>query len=359
MIRQLMCGVLLLVLIAAVLDSTGRAQPPQQDTIYYRDRKDKDAAPKSVDGELKPAPAGYQIISGGKVVTTVSPADIIRVVPGDLPGVDRKDVLALVANETKKEWEKARTGYADLLKKTANPQEKTRRYLEFKIATMTARAADEAADDSGWKERTEEATKMLEVFLVAYTGGWEIWPAARTCARLQMEQGKYQDAARTWAKTGQVKDMPADLVQDAGLQEIDLLIRGKQYAVAGARVDALAKTAPAGSFKDKLTIYAAAVKAAGGVTPTDGIPAIDAEIAKTKDPGVRAVGFMMKGELYLLADKPREAMWEFLWVEVVYNQDRDDVVKAMLRVIDTLRLQNDDERVKNYREKLRRYRSTL
>ena len=44
MTRQAARGVVLLVLIAAVLDSTGRAQPPMADTIYYRDRKDKDGA---------------------------------------------------------------------------------------------------------------------------------------------------------------------------------------------------------------------------------------------------------------------------------------------------------------------------
>jgi hypothetical protein len=356
MIRQTARGAMFLVLIAAVLDATGRAQPPaQQDRIYYRDKKD---SLKNVEGDLKPGPAGYQVISGGKVLTTISPADIVRAIPGDLPPIDRKDVLAQAALEEKKDWEKARLGYAEMLKKTASPPEKTRRFLEFKVATLTARVADDAADDSGWKEKTEEAAKLLETYLVAYPGGWEAWPAARTCARLQIELGDYQKAARTWGKAAQSPDLPADLRAEAGLQEIDLLIRAKQYAVAGAKTEAMLKGATAGLVKDKLTIYQLTIKAAGA-DPVAGIKPIEDDIAKTKDPGVRAVGYGMIGELYLIADKPREAMWAFLWVEVVYNQDRDEVVKAMVRVTDTFRMQNDEERVRSYRDKLRRYRGTL
>ena len=50
--------------------------------------------------------------------------------------------------EIKKEWEKARLGHADMLKKATGAQEKVRKYLEFRTAICSARAADEAADDT-------------------------------------------------------------------------------------------------------------------------------------------------------------------------------------------------------------------
>lgn len=358
MTRQAARVAMALVLVAVVLDSTGRSQPANPDRIYYRDKKDRDGTPKSVDGELKASPAGYQVISGGKVIAVISPADIVRVIPGDHPPLERKDVLAQVTLEEKKDWEKARVGYVDLLKKNTTAPEKTKRFLEYKVATLSARTADEAADDGGWKEKTEEAVKMLSELLVTLTSGWEVWPAGRTLARLQMELGKYEDAARTWGKLAKNAEVPADLRQEAGLQEVDLLIRGKQYAVASARSGELLTSAPAGAVKDRLTIYAIAAKYAAADQAT-GVTQIEAEIARTKDPSVRATGYAMLGELHLAADKPRDAMWAFLWVEVVYNQDRDEVVKAMVRLTDTFRAQNDDEKAKSYREKLRRYRGTL
>src|SRR3954464_1740127 len=116
MMRQAGRGALALVLIAAVLDSAGLGQPPANpDKVYYRDRKDPGGAPKSTEGELKFSPAGYQVLVNGKVATTISPSDIVRVVPGDLVDPLRKEADPFQKLEDKREWEKARVGYDDLL----------------------------------------------------------------------------------------------------------------------------------------------------------------------------------------------------------------------------------------------------
>ena len=74
---------------------------------------------------------------------------------------------------------------------------------------------------------------------------------------------------------------------------------------------------------------------------------------------MRAAGHGMIGELYFAADKPRDAMWHYLWVEVVYNQDRDEVVKAVARLSDVFRKQGDEDRARSYREKARHLRGGL
>jgi hypothetical protein len=83
---------------------------------------------------------------------------------------------------------------------------------------------------------------------------------------------------------------------------------------------------------------------------------INDKIAASKEPAVRAVGFSMIGELYLAAKKPREAMWAFLWVETVYNQDKDEVLKAMVRLKQCFKEQMDEDREKAYQDKIRRFR---
>ncbi len=359
MVREAARGVLVLVLVAVVLESTGRGQPAlNPDRIYYRDKKDRDGAPKSVEGEIKATPVGYQILASGSKVIPISPIDIVRVVPAELPGIEQKDLIAVGLPENAKDWEKARLGYEELKKQTKNTAEKTRKFLDFKLATLTARTADATADDAGWKEKTEGAATLLSQYLSDHKGGWEVYPAGRTCARLQTELGQFENASRTWAKLVNNSDVPPDLRQEAHFQEVDSLIRAHRYPDASARATEALKSAAAGGPKDRLAICQIAAKYAD-TNPVDGVAPIEAEIAKSKDPMTRAVGYEMIAELYLVAKKPREAMWALLWVEVVYNQDRDEVVKAMVRLAESFQLQGDEERAKATRDKLRRYRATL
>jgi len=364
MVRQVARGALALALLAFVLDSSGsgRQQPAAPDKVYYRDAKTKIPAASPVVGELKAGPGGFQIVSGTAVKMTVSPADIVKVVlNADLPGVDKNNSNQAQADEDKADWGNALKKYGDLKAAAVakNAPEKSRRFLEYKVATTTARVADDTPDDAGWKEKAEAAAKELGQFLVAYPTGWEIWSVGRTTARIQSELGKYREASQTWARVAKAADLPADLKQEAALQEIDALIRGKQYPDAAARIAEAAKAAPAGSVKDRLAIYQIVAKAAETAAPADAVAPVEAEVGKTKDPLTRAVGYAMIGELYLAAGKPREAMWAVLWVETVYNHDRDEVAKALHRLGDIFKAQGDEERAKGYAEKLRRYRGTL
>jgi hypothetical protein len=358
MTRQAARGALALFLLAAVLDATGRGQAGGgTDKLYYRDKKDNQV--RNVEGELKLSPAGIQVVSGGKVVATVAPADVVKVTPGDLPGLDRvRDVLPPLNLEDKREWDKARAIYVNLQKQNPNPADRTRRFLEYKVAVLSARIADEAREEDGWEARAKDAVGQLERFLTAYNTGWEVWGVGRTLARIQGELGNYPDAAATWSKLAKNPEAPPDLKQEAALHEIDAAVRGRRYADATARVAELSKTA-VGAAKDRLTIYQAAADALAKSSPLEAVGPIEKVIADSKDPAVRATGYGMLGEAYLAAEKPREAMWAFLWVEVVYTQDRDEVLKAVSRLATVFKMQGDEERERAYREKLRKYRSAL
>jgi len=368
-VRLLVLGAL----VVSIVQSTGRAQQAAtSDRVYYRDKKDGQI--KDLPAELKASPTGYQIVAASdkKVVATVSAADIVRVVPADIPGYDYKSIMEPVNFELKKEWEKARTGYSEMLKKSSGASEKVRKYLEFRVAICAAHSADEAADATTAQAKTDEAVKLLDNFLTAYKTGWEVWPAAQTCARLQItssqrvkngdkedERRMFDAASRTWGKLARAADLAPDLKLEATLQEIDCKIRARQPADAKAIIDESLKSAPAGAAKERLHVYQLALKFIDNPNPMDGAAAIEAEIAKTKDPSVRAAAYGVLGELYLNADKPRDAMWQYLWVEVVYNHDRDEVIKALVRLSDSFKKQGDDDRAKAYQEKARHLRAGL
>lgn len=357
MTRHAARAALALLLLAAVLDSTGRGQGGGgPDKIYFRDKKDHQVVNR--EGELKMSPAGIQVVAGGKVTATISPHDVVKVVPGDLPGLDRlKDVIPTLGYEDRHEWEKARATYVNLQKQTPNAADKTRRFLEYKLATVAARVADEAREEDGWDAKAREAVGLLERYFASYPNGWELWGVGRTLARIQGEVGKYPDAAATWSKLAKNAETPADLKLEAQMQEIDAAIRGGRYPDAAGKAAELAKTAPAGAAKDRVSIYRAAADALSKSAPLEGVAPVEKAIADSKDAAVRATGYGMLGELFLAAGKPRDAMWAFLWVEVVYTQDRDEVLKAVSRLATVFQLQGDEERVRAYREKLRKFRS--
>ena len=366
MIRMATRGVVLLAAIALVLDTAAGKQGGNPDKIYVRD---KTGAVKSYEGSLKFSPAGYQIVNPetNKAQTVVSPADIVKVVPGELAGVDRNSILLQVAQEekkTRKDYEAVRLVYGEMLQKAASAPPKTREYLSFKKALMGTRILDEA-DDDDFSKQIDPLTKEWNLFLSEYKTGWEIWPAARINARLLTELGKFKEVDALWRQMG-AKDveLPADLKQEAILQMIDAQIRsgGTGYASAKQAADAELKAVKdlSNSTREKLAIYSRTgqVEASAGADElAAAVKEIEERVAASKEPSVRGVGYGMIGELYLAANKPRDAMWAFLWVETVYNQDKDEVLKAMVRLEQIFKAQMDDDREKSYKEKIRRFRS--
>jgi hypothetical protein len=337
------------------------------DRIVVRDKDKKDGSTRNLDGTLKFGAAGIQVIaSDGKVQATVSPVDIVRVIPGDLPGVERSELLSLVTLEDKRtraDNEKARLAYKTLLgAKGATP--KTKQYVTFKTNLLSTRILDES-DDEEWSKQASVVAKEWDDYLNEYKAGWEIWPAARMDARLYVELSQYREVEKVWKPlTGKDYELPVDLKQEATLQLIDAYIREgpAAYPSASEAAVAAAKTAAGTAAKDKLAIYGRAAQVGGSPSPealSAAIKEIEDKIAASKDSTVRGVGYGMIGELYLASKRPRDAMWAFLAVETLYNADKDEVFKALIRLLQVFKVQMDDEHEKLYREKIRRFRQQL
>jgi len=332
------------------------------DKVYIRDKKD--GSVKNMNGTLVFSPTGLQLVGADKkVLAILTPAEVVKVVPVDLPGVDSGEMFKYIGLEDKKtkaDFVTARLGYQDMKKKAAAAPERTKRYIDFKLALMTSRIAEETGYDEDWSKVALEAAKEWSDFIDVYKTGFDVWVAARASARIYTELNKFNDVARIWNRmTKKEVNLPPDLLFEAQLQEIDAQIRSKAGAAAQVAAAALLNTAPAAS-KDKVAIYEAAAKAMAGGEPLTGVKAIEAKIAGTKDSATRGIGFSMLGELYQEAPgRSRDAMWNFLWVETVYNADKEDAFKAMCRLVEVFKSQMDDDRVRAYQDKLRRARGNF
>ncbi len=347
-----------LALFAGTFVGVGLAQPPgAQDRVYYIPKKG--AAVKEEDAELKIDAAGVKVVNSGKVSATVTVADIVRTYPVDIKELPREQAAEPTKLELARDFDKARAGYEAIKEKfKAGATDRMRKWLAFRIAYTTTRAADDTPADSGWKDKAEAGLKLLNDYLADYPGGWEAWAATRTAARVNHELGKSEAAARLWAKAAKAADVTPDLRVEAAYQEADALMRAGRFSeAAGKAAEALPKAAP-GAPKERLNLIVLAAKAAGA-NPLDGVAALEAEVGKTKDAAVRATGYGLMGELYLAGKKPREAMWAYLWVEVVYNQDKEEVAKALARLAEVFKQLGDEDRERGYHDRMRRNRTLL
>ena len=123
--------------------------------------------------------------------------------------------------------------------------------------------------------------------------------------------------------------MTPDLKVEAAYQEADALIRAKRYPEAAARATEALPKAAAGAPKERLNLIVLAAKAAGA-NPQDGVTAIEAEIAKTKDGAVRAAGFVpesaeVKNLPKTLADVPDVDTGRKVMKLLDALEDNDDV----------------------------------
>jgi hypothetical protein len=364
MIRSAARGAAVLAAVAAVLPAAGRQPPagPADKVVVAQ----KGGATKTYDGYLKFGPTGLQVQGAdGKVLATVAPADVLKATPADFGGVDAgavREAEKAEEKKTKADYEKAHAAYRDLRSKAAAAPERVQRYLAYKAALTKARAADETGYDEGWAKEADEAARGWADFVAANKGGWEVWPATRAAARVYAELGKYNEAASAWSRLAKKdSEVSPDLRLEAGIQQVDAQVRAKAYAPAAQAAKALLGSTPAppAQARDRLAILEAAAGAAASADYAKGLKDVADLVAKTKDPLVRGVGHGMLGELYLAAGKPRDAMWEFLWVETVYSADRDEAFKAMGQAKAAFKAQGDEDRERQYQEKLRRARGSF
>ena len=84
-------------------------------------------------------------------------------------------------------------------------------------------------------------------------------------------------------------------------------------------------------------MYQLGLDAAEGGDLAAAVKKIEEAIDKAADPGLKALGYNVLGDVYRARSKSRDAMWSYLWVDLIYNQDRGEHLKAMTRLIEDLR----------------------
>lgn len=280
---------------------------------------------------------------------TIPSSDIVRVTYADLPAKASLDLGKLAPAEAARDFPTILKGYEGVqaLPEVKTSSAGTRRYIDYRIASLRGFVAD-------GDEQLKAAIKGLADFMAAHPDSWEFPHAARQLGRLQADTGDYANATKTFTALKGAANVPAEFQQDATAALIDIAFQSDDHATGEARIkEALAdaKTTPA--LKARLDMYQLGLETAKGDL-TAIVKRIEDAIAKTNDPGLKGLGYNVLGDVYFAKGQKRDAMWSYLWVDVVYNQDRGEHLKAMTRLIKIF--EGDEDKVKLYKEKLARSR---
>lgn len=317
------------------------------------ERRDKKTGTVVVNGKiLDENVAGIRVKAAGfGKEETVPSNEILKVTYGDLPAKASLDLSKLAPAEAARDYPTLLKGYEAV---QALPELKTspapvRRYIDFRVATFRAFTA-EAPDE------VKAATKGLADFVAAHPETWEYPHAARQLGRLQADTGDYTGATKTFEALEKAANVPAEFRHEATAALIDIAFQSEQYEAGQKRVEAVTKNASApAALKARADLYQLGLEGAKG-DPAAGVKKIEEAIAKATDPSLKALGYNVLGDLYRAQKKPRDAMWSYLWVDVVYNQDRGEHIKAMTRLIGIFKESNDADKAQLYTEKLTRSR---
>ena len=318
-----------------------------QDVIEYTD---KDGSVKKTSGTIaEEGPGGVKVtVAGGAATVNLRPDQIVKLTYSDLPAALKIEYSQAINKDSGKEYAEALTEYQNLLEQIPVGL-KSRRQVEYRIAMIQAAQASEMPGAE------LDAVAALKSFVTSHPNSWQFVSAAQSLASLQMSTKDYAAALGTLEKLSAVEGLPEESKKDLQLMTIDALLlsdqRTKAKTVIDGAIGGLRNTDPQ---KKRLEVIALLTepdaKSAESITTVKGV--IDNE----DDPDLRALAYNTLGDLQRRAGSQRDAMWSYLWVDVVYSQDQNERLKAVSRLIDVFERLGETERAERYKEKLRELR---
>lgn len=145
-----------------------------------------------------------------------------------------------------------------------------------------------------------------------------------------------------------------EMRRDAKLRVVDVFVRAKQLPKAYETLDKLeqeAKMANNDAFTARVNLARADILI--GQNQFDkATPILLMVVSKSNDKQVKGLAHNALGEGLFKAGKHNEALWEFLWVDAVFNQDREQHAKALYYLWKTFEQLNNQERANDCRDML-------
>lgn len=332
----------------ATLVSTALAQ----DEVRYYDRATKkEALLKGPIQSESPSSLEVKTAMGLKEVSAVDIIDVRYQLPALVTPNYRKaenkvnDSMTLPTPEfRKKALGDAVTLFKDLIPEAKD--EKIKRHFEFKLAKLMVRQADD--DDA----LTEAAMDKLIKFKKEHTGGWQISHAVKLLVKMQMDKQDFEAAQKSAAELAALPGLSKDLKRDADISLAQVMTGAKKFTEAEKKLQDLSKgLAPDDPQAPRIQMAMAQCMAGNGKLD-QAEPLLQAIISNATDNDLKAQAYNTLGECLMAGKKSEDALWAFLWVDVMYHQNRQEHARALYHLYKLFKERQDDAKAKACREKL-------
>jgi len=247
------------------------------------------------------------------------------------------------SKEHKAKLDEAVKKYADAAAKIQEPFGK--RHAEYKAAVLLARQLSEEGKPA------DPAIAQLKAFKTKHADSWQIASALQLLGRLQLDAKDFEGAKATYGELSQTS-VPDDLKQEAQLQVIYVSIRAGKTAEAQS---ALTAALQAFGKDSKHAVKARVLQAELQMVAKkyDEATKLLRQVTKdTNDKELKALAYNSLGVCLFEQQDYKGARWEFLWVDVVYNQDKNEHAKALYYLWKTFGELGDAEKAQDCREQL-------
>jgi len=339
-------------LVGLILGTTARSQ--DEITYYDRAKKTEDRVTGSIQSETPGKIVIKPVTGAAKEIAVLDIQDVVYNVPALLKPDYRSAINAegraeKAAKEAdrKKEVNAALAKYQDLLGRAT---EKTvKRHFEFKIAKMTA---EQAEDDA---KVADGAVDRLNKFKKDHPDSWQISGCTQFLAKLLMEKKDFSAAQKVYEELEQTATVTDDMRRDCEYKIAQILLKAGKADAAKERLQNLIKTAAADSPEGmRIEMAFAETRAASGDMEEvkAAVAALKGIIAKVTDPDIRALAHNTLGDCYRRVNWPREALYEYLWVDVIFHQNRAEHAKALYYAAKLFQELKDEKNANEYRGKL-------
>jgi hypothetical protein len=342
-------------LVVFCLIATRPAEAQQKsDTVEYIDPKTK--APAKATGQIaEESPAGIKF-KDGKLVQAQSITQVTYHHP-DVAVLDFRRAFAKEANamkatrpaERKNLLANALTEFQELAVKVRSDA-KIARYIQFKMVQVKVQQAYADPDDPALRKA---ALAELKKFKDSNATGWEIVPCLELSARAHEEAGDSEAALEAYEALLQIPNLPTEIQRDAKLKSAQMLVHVKRYPQAEKKLKALADSLPPENPQRAL-VQVYMVESQLAQNKLDQVePALKAALQASSDPGLKATAHNFLGDYYRMQKQDGEALWQYLMVDALYSQDKDQHAKALYYLSKLFTtVQGNKARAEQFREKL-------
>lgn len=173
------------------------------------------------------------------------------------------------------------------------------------------------------------AIKYLQEFKKKHPDSWQFTRAMRMLATLQAKNKDFAGVRKTVAALAAAK-VSDQVKQESQLLLADLLMQAQKYGDAQKTLQGLIAKLPKGSpMQIRARLAEASALAGTGDKLKEAVTKLKTILEESKDKNLRAIAYNTLGECYYRKDMLQQARWQFLWVDVIYNQNKEQRAKAL------------------------------